>query len=128
MGCRAAVLSVNQYPQSPIVKGIACLAYPLHKPGTSELRDQPVLECKLPMLFVSGTSDNFAVASRLEEVVKKVKRARLEWIEGGDHSHKVKGKTVEEVSDIIGALVKDWCEGVTGQMAGVKQDENENVL
>jgi uncharacterized protein len=70
------------------VDGLFFLGYPLHRPGQQEmLRDQHLYRIEKPMLFVSGTKDQFAKKELLDQVVAKIgPRAKIDWIEGGDHS------------------------------------------
>jgi predicted alpha/beta-hydrolase family hydrolase len=77
---------------TPRVNGLIFLGYPLHPPGKKDqLRDQHLYELSIPMLFISGTRDNFADRSLLEGVVKKIgDRATMVWVDGGDHSLTVK--------------------------------------
>jgi uncharacterized protein len=70
------------------VEGLFFLGYPLHRPGQPELlRDEHLYRIEKPMLFLSGTKDQFAKKELLEGVVSKLgDRAEIHWIEGGDHS------------------------------------------
>lgn len=70
------------------VDGLFFLGYPLHPPGRPEaLRDEHLYRIEKPMLFISGTHDNFAKKDLLEKVLSKLgNRAQVHWIEGGDHS------------------------------------------
>jgi predicted alpha/beta-hydrolase family hydrolase len=70
------------------VEGLFFLGYPLHRPGQSEtLRDEHLYRIEKPMLFISGTKDQFAKRDLLAGVVSKLgDKAELYWIEGGDHS------------------------------------------
>jgi predicted alpha/beta-hydrolase family hydrolase len=70
------------------VAGLFFLGYPLHRPGRPEmLRDEHLYRIEKPMLFLSGTRDQFAKKELLEEVVSKLgDKAEIHWIEGGDHS------------------------------------------
>jgi uncharacterized protein len=70
------------------VDGLFFLGYPLHRPGQQEmLRDEHLYRIEKPMLFVSGTKDQFAKKELLDQVVAKIgPRAKIDWIEGGDHS------------------------------------------
>ena len=77
------------------VEGLFFLGYPLHRPGQSEtLRDEHLYRIEKPMLFISGTKDQFAKKDLLAGVVSKLgDRAEIHWIEGGDHSFNTqKGK------------------------------------
>jgi predicted alpha/beta-hydrolase family hydrolase len=81
---------------TPEVHGIVFLGYPLHPPGKpAQLRDAHLYQIMLPMLFLSGTRDNFAQFGLLDSVVRKLgARATLVWTEGGDHSlHRHKSDT-----------------------------------
>jgi len=70
------------------VEGLFFLGYPLHRPGHLEiLRDEHLYRIEKPMLFLSGTKDQFAKRELLDAVVSKLgARAEIHWIEGGDHS------------------------------------------
>lgn len=79
------------------VEGLFFLGYPLHRPGQPEvLRDEHLYRIERPMLFISGTKDQFAKKELLEGVVSKLgDRAEIHWIEGGDHSFNTRqGKEV----------------------------------
>lgn len=71
--------------------GLIFLGYPLHAPGKPEKpRDAHLYGLELPMLFLQGTRDPFALPGELEPVVERVgPNASLEWTQGGDHSFKV---------------------------------------
>jgi len=70
------------------VDGLFFLGYPLHRPGQPEmLRDEHLYRIVKPMLFLSGTRDQFAKKELLDGVVSKLgDRAEIHWIDGGDHS------------------------------------------
>ena len=79
------------------VEGLFFLGYPLHRPDQPEmLRDEHLYRIEKPMLFLSGTKDQFAKRELLEGVVLKLgDRAEIHWIEGGDHSFNTRqGKDV----------------------------------
>lgn len=94
------------------VDGLFFLGYPLHPPGrTEQLRDQHLYKIKKPMLFLSGTRDNFARKDLLETVVGKIgPNARLHWIEGGDHSFKTPDEKsgISEGTKEALALLLEW--------------------
>ena len=88
------------------VEGLFFLGYPLHRPGQPEiLRDEHLYRIARPMLFLSGTKDQFAKRELLDGVVSKLgDRAEIHWIEGGDHSFNTRqGKE---------ALVKSYDEAI----------------
>jgi uncharacterized protein len=91
------------------VEGLFFLGYPLHRPGRPEmLRDEHLYRIEKPMLFLSGTKDQFAKKELLDGVVSKLgDRAELHWIEGGDHSFNTRQgkdalvKTYDEAMEIL---------------------------
>jgi len=87
--------------------GLVFLAYPLHAPATPEkLRDEHLYTIDAPMLFVQGTRDAFAKPDLFAGVIERLgARATVHAIEGGDHSHKVKGRTAADVEvEIVSAI------------------------
>jgi predicted alpha/beta-hydrolase family hydrolase len=91
------------------VSGLLFLGYPLHPPGKpDQLRDEHLYGLKLPMLFISGTKDNFAERPLLEKVVRKIgDNATLVWIEGGDHSLK-RGRADGESLGVAADAIDKW--------------------
>ena len=74
--------------------GLVFLGYPLHPPGRPEkARDEHLLGITVPMLFLQGRNDPFAIPNdQLDELVARIgPTAVLEWIEGANHSFEVKG-------------------------------------
>jgi predicted alpha/beta-hydrolase family hydrolase len=71
------------------VKGIVYYGFPLHAPGKAGIeRAAHLSDIKIPQLFLQGTRDTLAKIELIEEVCKKLKKAKLVKIEGGDHSFK----------------------------------------
>ncbi|MGZ5351785.1 MAG: alpha/beta hydrolase family protein [Actinomycetota bacterium] len=77
--------------------GLVFLGYPLHPPGKPErIRDEHLYRIDAPMLFLHGTSDQFASAGLLREVIRKLgDRATLHDVEGGDHSFNIRGRKAD---------------------------------
>ncbi len=76
------------------VAGLVFLGYPLHAPGRPEKpRDEHLPGITVPMLFLQGRNDPFAIPNeQLDQVAERVgPNAVVEWIEGGNHSFEVKG-------------------------------------
>jgi predicted alpha/beta-hydrolase family hydrolase len=97
--------------------GLLFFAYPLHPPGrTEKLRDAHLAKISAPMLFLQGTRDSFAREDLLEKTVKRLgKKATLRWIEGGDHSFKVKkssGRSPEQVEGELLDAAFQWLEAI----------------
>ncbi len=77
------------------VGGLVFLGYPLHPPGRPEkARDEHLPGIAVPMLFLQGRNDPFAIPNeQLDEVVARIgSNATLEWIEDANHSFEVKGR------------------------------------
>ncbi|MDK1361709.1 dienelactone hydrolase [Arthrobacter sp. zg-Y1219] len=83
--------------------GLLFLGYPLHPPGKPEkMRDEHLYGLTLPMLFLQGTRDTFALPGELEPVAERIgPNARIEWIDGGNHSFEVRGN--KRAPEVIGA-------------------------
>ena len=74
--------------------GLVYLGYPLHPPGRPEkARDEHLPGISVPMLFLQGRNDPFAVPNgQLDDVVARIgPSATLEWIDDANHSFEVKG-------------------------------------
>ncbi|MEO8110254.1 MAG: alpha/beta family hydrolase [Ginsengibacter sp.] len=96
-----------------VVKGIIFYGFPLHPPGKpSAERAEHLKDVKQPMLFLSGTRDEFATLGLLENVCSSLKDATLIKIEGANHGFKAgKQNTMEMLvnftNDWIGKLIKN---------------------
>ena len=75
-----------------VCDGLVFLAYPLHPPGQeTKLRDAHLGSIRAPMLFLQGTTDEFARLDLLKATVERLgPRAELALFEGADHSFKTK--------------------------------------
>jgi predicted alpha/beta-hydrolase family hydrolase len=87
------------------VDGLVLLSYPLHPPGRPErLRDEHLGRVGAPMVFVQGTRDPFATPELLERTVSSLPDAEIVWVEGGDHSLRVRGRRPRDVAaEVAGA-------------------------
>jgi predicted alpha/beta-hydrolase family hydrolase len=88
------------------VRGLVFLGFPLHppgKPGTERAAHLPKI--RIPMLFLQGTRDQFAMIELLQPVVAGLgDRATLHLIEEGDHSFKVPKRSGRSEKDVMGEL------------------------
>jgi predicted alpha/beta-hydrolase family hydrolase len=77
---------------APEAVGAVWFGYPLHPPGKPEkLRADHLPDVPVPQLFLSGTKDPLCDLSLLRHVLRRIgASARLETVEGGDHSLAVK--------------------------------------
>lgn len=103
-------LSLN--PKAP-VKGIIFYGFPLHPPGKASIeRAAHLKEVKQPMLFLSGTRDEFATLELLEEVCSSLQNATLKKIEGANHGFKA-GKI--NTMTIVVDFSDEWIEKITNK-------------
>lgn len=101
----------------PGVRGLVFLGFPLHAPGKPGMeRAAHLADVRLPMLFLQGTRDALATTELIQRVCRNLKpRARLQFIEGGDHTFRVlkrSGRTEEEVLRELVAHIVTWAEEV----------------
>ncbi|KAL8266707.1 hypothetical protein R6Q59_004051 [Mikania micrantha] len=74
---------------------VVCLGYPL-KATNGVIRDEPLLQLTVPIMFVQGGNDGFCPLESLEIVRKKLKVSNsLHVIENGDHSFQIAKKNLE---------------------------------
>ncbi|MFJ7750134.1 alpha/beta family hydrolase [Arthrobacter sp. NPDC097144] len=87
--------------------GLIFLGYPLHPPGKPEkIRDEHLYGLTVPMLFLQGTRDPFALPGELEPVAERIgSNARVERIEGANHMFEVRGN--KRAPDVVGAGLAD---------------------
>lgn len=89
--------------------GLVFLAYPLHPPGKPErLRDEHLRAIDAPMLFLQGTRDPFAQPDLLAATLATLPSATLHAVEGGDHSHKVRGRSADDVVTEMADATLAW--------------------
>jgi uncharacterized protein len=99
------------------VRGLAFLGFPLHPPGKPSVsRAEHLANIDVPMLFLQGTRDEFAERALLESTIARLApRARLEPVEGADHSFHVpvrSGRTDASVLDEILRTLALWIESI----------------
>ncbi len=89
------------------VAGLVFVGFPLHAPGrTGTLRADHLRDVKVPMLFLQGTRDALADIELMREVSKGLgRRAKLQVVEGGDHSFKVLKRSGRDHDDVMSELV-----------------------
>ncbi|MBO0909661.1 alpha/beta family hydrolase [Arthrobacter sunyaminii] len=111
-GGRMASMAVAEGMQAA---GLVFLGYPLHPPGKPEkLRDEHLYGLSLPMLFLQGTRDPFALPGELEPVAERIgQSAVVERIDGGNHMFEVRGnkRAQEQIGASLAAPVLDFMRG-----------------
>ena len=60
----------------------------------------------LPMLFLSGTRDGLATPDLLEELVARLPRAELHWLDTADHGYKILKRTRQSAEDVFDELAR----------------------
>jgi uncharacterized protein len=89
--------------------GLVFLAYPLHPPGkTDALRTAHLAAIRVPMLFLQGTRDPFAEPALLADAIDALPRATLHRVEGADHAHAVRGRTLADVVAELADATESW--------------------
>jgi predicted alpha/beta-hydrolase family hydrolase len=92
--------------------GLVFFGWPLHAPGKDgTARAAHLAGVKIPTLFLQGTRDTLARKDLMEEVHSGLKRSRLVFFEGADHSFHVlkrSGRTDEEVMALIAENTRAW--------------------
>jgi uncharacterized protein len=93
------------------VSGIIFYGFPLHPPGKPSIeRAEHLKDVKQPMLFLSGTRDEFASLNLLEKVCSQLPHSTLIKIEGANHSFKA-GKL--NTMEILVNATKEWIDKIS---------------
>jgi uncharacterized protein len=72
---------------APGPDGLVFFGYPLHPPNRpAQRRDRHLPAISVPLLFIHGTRDGFGSPEEMRDLVATLATARLELVEGGDHS------------------------------------------
>ena len=92
------------------VKGIIFYGFPLHPPGKPSIeRADHLKDVKTPMLFLSGSRDEFATWKLIEKVCSSLPLAELVKIEGANHGFKA-GK--QNIIQLLSDKTKEWVERI----------------
>ena len=95
--------------------GLVFLAYPLHPPGKpTQLRAAHLERIRAPMLFLQGTRDPFADPELLTRTLALLPGATRHRLEGGDHGHKVTGRTAADVAAELADATVVWLDTQVG--------------
>jgi len=99
------------------VQGLVFFSFPLHPPGRPGTeRAEHLYKVEIPMLFLTGTRDDFATDGLLDGVVKELGNlATLHYIDTGDHSFKVlkkSRKTDEDPFVEAATTAKEWADQI----------------
>ena len=112
MGGRIASQVAARRGFDPAPAGLVFFGYPLHPPGLPAVRrDKHLHDITAPMLFLHGTRDPFGSAEEMTALVESLPAARLEIIDGGDHSLVApkradpEGMSIERAVDVAAKFV-----------------------
>ncbi len=102
------------------VEGLVFFSFPLHPPGRPGVeRAEHLFKIDVPMLFLTGTRDEFATGDLLPGILKKLgKRATLHLVDTADHGFKVLQRTRESKEDVFAELartVKGWVDSASSR-------------
>jgi len=88
------------------VKGIIFYGFPLHAPGKPSIeRAEHLKDVQSPMLFLTGSRDEFATWKLISKVCSSLPLAKLVKIEGANHGFKA-GK--KDIMSELTALTSEW--------------------
>jgi predicted alpha/beta-hydrolase family hydrolase len=88
------------------VKGLIFYGFPLHAPGKPSIeRAEHLKDVKVPMLFLSGSKDEFATWRLINKVSSSLPLAKLVKIEGANHGFKA-GK--QDIISVLSTLTNEW--------------------
>ncbi len=112
MGGRIASQAAARDLFDPSPAGLVFFGYPLHPPGApAQRRDRHLPAIRVPMLFLHGTRDPFGSPDEMQALAAGLATARLELIEGGDHSLAAgkrvdpKGQSLDRALDLAAAFI-----------------------
>jgi predicted alpha/beta-hydrolase family hydrolase len=101
----------------PGVRGLVFFGFPLHPAGRpSDERGDHLLDVKVPMLFLQGTSDALATTQILDPMVQRLgKRSTLKLFQDADHSFHVPARTGRRDSEVRAEMldaVAAWLDSI----------------
>jgi predicted alpha/beta-hydrolase family hydrolase len=107
MGGRMCTMAASDEVDPLKVLGIACIGYPLHPPKKPDkLRTEHFGNLHSPLLFISGTRDEFGTPEELELAWKLLpKQPTVQMIEKG--RHELRGADAQ-----VATLVAQWLQNL----------------
>jgi predicted alpha/beta-hydrolase family hydrolase len=90
------------------VKGLVFSSFPLHMPGRPDTkRAEHLSNIKIPMLFLSGSRDEFLTLDLFQPILKKLgKKATLHLLDTANHSYKILKKTRTSDEDVFAEMAR----------------------
>lgn len=104
----------------PGVRGLVFLGFPLHPPGKPSIERAAHLSAvHIPMLFLQGARDDFAMPDLLQPLVKGLSdRATLQLFPDADHSFHVPARSGRKDADVLSELLDRTAEWIARQDVG----------
>lgn len=115
MGGRiASNIAASAAGEGLTLSGLVFLGYPLHPADKPKARrDEHLPRVPFPMLFVQGSRDALGSSAEMRALVRRLPRAQLHVVDGGDHSLAVlkqsalsQESALEGAADAIAAFVR----------------------
>lgn len=109
MGGRISSQTAAKSGFDPAPTGLIFFGYPLHPPGKPEQRrDAHLPAIGVPMMFLHGSKDPFGTPDEMTALIAGLPGARLELVEGGDHSLETrkKGASIDPVLDLAAGFLR----------------------
>jgi len=99
------------------VRGLLCLGYPFHAPGTPEKpRVAHLRDLATPTLILQGTRDTFGSRSEVEAYGLSP-AIRLHWLEDGDHGFKPRRSSGRSEAQALGEALDAAASFILGLFA-----------
>jgi predicted alpha/beta-hydrolase family hydrolase len=110
MGGRIASQVASRGGFDPPAAGLVFFGYPLHPPGKpDQRRDAHLPSVAVPMLFLHGTCDPFGSPEEMQALTSSLGgRARLQIVDGGDHSLVAPKRTDPQSLQNAIAVAVEW--------------------
>jgi len=111
-------MTTNAQAEGPLenVKGLVLFSFPLHMPGKPDTkRAEHLTNIKVPMLFLTGSRDEFTNLDLFFPIVKNLgKRATLHLLDTANHSYKILKRNRRSDEDVFAEMARvaaDWMSG-----------------
>jgi predicted alpha/beta-hydrolase family hydrolase len=88
-------------------RGLIFCSFPLHPSGKPAIaRAAHLASIRLPMLFLSGTRDELADRTLLEDVTAKLSAAHLHWLDTANHGYHVLKRSRASSEDVFDEMAR----------------------
>ena len=107
-------MTTNAQSEEPLenVKGLVLFSFPLHMPGRQDTkRAEHLANITIPILFLSGSRDEFLTLDLFQPIVRKLKNATLYLVDTANHGYKIHKKIRKSNEDVFAEMarvVREW--------------------